>query len=399
MKKIFLSHFFLTTLFLLAFAKNIHALTLEDCENGANDPGCIEILSAKINQLGDQKKTLSNEISQFNSQIQLTQLKITDAQATLEKLEKEIDALGARIGNIAVSVDKLEILLKKRIVATYQQSFISDLEFILTANNFSDFILRAQYLKQVQENDRKILANLQQSKATYATQKDDREIKQVQIEESKRKLEALEISLDQQKAAKQGLLTATQNDESKYQKLLAQAQAELAVAFGGGTETFLRDVSVQENIGSIARHDVSPGCSSGGHLHFEVQKDGSIQNPNNFLKPIGISYSYSDSQKGYYGTVSPSGDLPWPVNEPVYINQGFGTSHGYASFYGSSGHTGIDMQTGSDSGDGDSVKAVKSGKLYGGSYKCGGTYPGSLLYARVKHDDGLDSLYLHIVPH
>lgn len=384
--------------FLFVAAGNIRALTLEDCEKGSTDSGCIEILSKKISELGDQKKTLAGQIAQFNSQIQLTQVKIADAQATIVKLEKEIDALGARIDQVVISVDKLEVLLKKRIVATYQQSFISNLEFILTSSDFSDIMLRIQYLKQVQENDKKILANLQQTKANYANQKDDREEKQAQIEESKKKLEVLKVSLDSQKVSKQALLAETKNDESKYQKLLAQAQAELAVAFGGGTETFLRDVNAQDNIGSIATYDVSPGCSSGGHLHFEVHKNGSIENPNNYLSSKSVSYSYPESQYGYYGTVNPGGDLPWPIGDPVYINQGYGTSHGYASFYGSSGHTGIDMQTGSGAGDGGTVKAVKSGKLYGGSYKCGGVYPGTLLYARVKHDDGLETLYLHMVP-
>lgn len=397
MKKLLL--FLLPILFLSIFALQAKALTLEDCEKPeSTDSGCIEILSKKIGELGDQKKTLSNQISQFNNQIRLTQLKITEAQTTVDKLENEIGALGARIGNIATSVDKLEVLLKQRIVATYQQGFVSNLEIIVSSQNFSDFILRAQYLKQVQENDRKILTNLQQTKANYANQKDDREIKQAQIEESKKKLEALRADINYQKASKQALLIVTQNDESKFQKLLSQIQAEQAVAFGGGTETYLRDVNAGETIGSVATYGASSGCSSGPHLHFEVHKNGSIQDPNNYLKSASVAYSYPESQYSIYGTVNPHGDLSWPINDPIWINQGFGAQK--SSFiYGASGHLGIDMQTGSGNAGGNTVKAVKNGKLYGGSYQCGGSYPGALLYARIKHDDGLETLYMHIVPH
>lgn len=391
---------FMPLLILLFAATRVLGISLEECEKdpSSNVNECIDLFSGKIEELGTQKKTLTSQIVQYDTQIKVTQLKIADAQKTINQLEKEIGVLYFRIGYVSQNINSLEKLVKKRIVATYQQGFISNLELILASNDFSDLILKLQYLKQVQENDKRILASLQQTKSNYANQKDEREEKQAAIEANKNKLEILEVSLDQQKAEKQALLDVTKNDETRYQRLLSQAQAVLAVAFGGGTEAFLRDVNANEVIGSIARHDISPGCSSGGHLHFEVHKDGTIQDPNNYLKSATINYSYQDNQYGYFGTVNPQGDLPWPVNEPIYINQGFGTSHGYAAFYGSSGHTGIDIQTGSDSGAGDQVKTVKDGKLYGGSYQCAGVYPGTLLYSRVKHDDGLDTLYLHMVP-
>src|SRR3989344_5057251 len=206
------------------FLTEVLAVNLDECEKENIPAGivseCIEALSNKVSELSSQKKTLSSQITQFNNQIQLTQLKITDAQKTIEKLEAEIGVLGFRIGYITDSVDRLEKLLKQRIVATYQQSFVSNLELLLTSRDFSDLILRLQYLKEVQENDKKILANLQQTKANYANQKDERETKQATIEENKKKLEALKVNLDQQKIEKQAFLEATKNDEARYQRLL-----------------------------------------------------------------------------------------------------------------------------------------------------------------------------------
>ncbi|MBI3341587.1 hypothetical protein HY024_00530 [Candidatus Curtissbacteria bacterium] len=396
-KKSFIVLFF--TLLISVFAtKAVFSVSLDDCENGSKDSGCIDLLQKKIDDLGNQKKTLSSQITQFNSQIQVTQLKIADAQATVDKLEKEIGALSARIGNINQSVDKLEGLLKERIVATYQQSFVSDLEIILTSSDFSDFILRAQYLKQVQENDKKILTNLQETKSNYANQKDERETKQAQVAASKKQLEGLKASLDSEKAQKQALLVTTQNDETKFQALLSQVQAEQAISFGGGSESFIRDVHTGDSIGSIASWGASAGCSSGPHLHFEVHKDGSIQDPNNYLQSTSYQYNYPDSEQSVYGSVNPHGNLPWPIDGPIYINQGFGAQKN-SFIYGSAGHLGIDMQSGAGSAAGENVKAVKDGKLYGGSIQCGGAYPGSLFYARIKHDDSLDTLYLHMIPH
>jgi len=387
----------LSVILLALSSQKVYSIELSDCDTG-NIPQdkvgeCLDLLSKKISELGSQKKTLSNQIAQFNSQIQITQLKISNAEATLSKLENEINVLGFRIGYVNDSIGKLETLVKQRIVATYQESFVSNLELVLSSNGFSDIILRLQYLKQIQENDKRILASLQQTKSNYANQKDEREQKQAEIEATKQQLLDLRSSLDSQKAEKQAFLTVTENDEAKYQRLLAQAQAELSVAFGGGSETYLRDVNVGDSIGTIAVKSASPGCSSGAHLHFEVHKNGVVQDPNNYLSPRSFSYSYPPEEYSVYGTINPRGDWPWPLNDPIIINQGFGTSFSYASFYGPSGHTGIDMES-SDY----TVKAVKSGKLYAGSFSCGGAYPGTLYYSRVKSDDGIDTLYLHMIP-
>lgn len=389
MKK-FLIFLVLPFLFFFFFPTFIRAVTLDDCEKNPNDNvgECIDILSKKVNDLSFEKKTLTSQIAQFDTQIQLTQLKIRDAQATIDQLEKEINVLGFRIDYVTENIQKLEALVKKRIVATYQQSFVSNLELVLASNDFSDLILRVQYLREVQENDRRILASLNQTRSNYANQKDDREAKQAQIEENKKKLLGLKTSLDSQKAEKQAFLRVTQNDESKYQRLLAQAQAEVAIAFGGGTETYIRDIKAGDSIGSVISG--RSGCSTGTHLHFEVHKNANVDDPNNYLSSTAFDYPYSESDSG---SINPQGSLPWPISSPIHITQGYGmTPYAQSGTYNGNPHFGIDMYT-----DSSTVKAVKDGKLYGGSYS--GCSYGPLIYAKVKHDEGLDTLYLHMIPH
>src|SRR3989344_2043112 len=282
MNKILL--FLLIPLFLLFFsATKIHSVTLDECEkeSSVNVNDCIDLFSQKIGELSDQKKTLASQIAQYDTQIKVTQLKISEASNTIEQLEKEIGILGFRIGYVSESIGRLEQLVKKRIVATYQQSFTSNLELILASDDFADVMLRLQYLKQLQENDRRVLSSLQETRSNYANQKDEREAKQAAIEENKNKLEVLSADLDAQRKDKEAFLSVTKNDEARFQRLLTQAQAERAIVFGGGTDVFMRDVKQNENIGRIASHETSPGCSSGPHLHFEIHKNGSVQDPSN----------------------------------------------------------------------------------------------------------------------
>jgi len=175
--KRFLRFIVLPIFFLVLASSLIHAVNLDDCEKEpTSDIGdCINLFTNKVSELTNQKKTLSSQIAQFDTQIKITQLRISDAQSTISQLEKEIGILGFRIGYVTGSIDKLEVLVKERIVATYQQGFVSNLELVVASNDFSDLLLRLQYIKQVQENDKRILASLQQTKANYANQKDERE--------------------------------------------------------------------------------------------------------------------------------------------------------------------------------------------------------------------------------
>ncbi|MBI2614010.1 MAG: hypothetical protein HYW62_04540 [Candidatus Levybacteria bacterium] len=359
-----------------------------ECDDKAGQEK-VDCLQNKVNDLKGQTKTLSSQISIMDSQIRLTEARIEANERDILDLTLDIDTTTKKIITLQDSLEKIAEVLINRVVATYQAGRVHPLEILLSSSNASNLLTRLNYLRIARDHDKQLMIDVQQAKNDYANQKEIFEAKKKKIETLKLQLEAYNKNLAQQKVAKQQLLIATQADETTYQQLLAQAKAEQAVVFGGGVDSYLRDVNQGDAIGFIASHGVSPGCSSGAHLHFEVQKDGSVQNPNNYLKSANFSYDYGSDSYSYYGTVNPSGDLPWPLNDPLIVHQGYG-SHGFAqNFYSGGVHTGFDLDSGSST-----VKAVKSGKLYGGSYNCSN---GKLYYAKVIHDSGLVTWYLHTV--
>ncbi|MEK7551054.1 MAG: hypothetical protein AAB532_00420 [Patescibacteria group bacterium] len=401
-KSIFLS----TILLVLIFAKGFSlaqtqtptptpssstAATIPECaDQKLNNDQCIEFLKSKINEKEGEKKTLSSQIAVTDNQIKLTEYQIASTQQQITDITLDIDTATKKISGLEKSLSALVEVLLGRVVATYEIGTIQPLQILLTSTDATDFLSRLNYLRLAQAHDKQLIYQTQQAKVDYANQKEIFEEKKTKVEALKIQLETYTSKLEQDKKSKVELLNVTRNDEAKYQRLLQQAQAERAIIFGGGTDSYMRDVNQGDSIGSVASHSVSPGCSSGAHLHFEVQSGGSIQDPNSYLGSASYSYSYSSDSYGYYGTVNPTGNLPWPLNEPITINQGYG-SHGYAkSFYSGGVHTGIDMDSSSST-----VKSVKAGKLYGGSYSCKN---GKLYYAKVVHDGGLTTWYLHMIP-
>ena len=376
-KKLFLPVlFFLSLFFALFLFSNQKIFAQSDVSKYQDIQKKIAETEAKISGLKAQERDLNGQISLINSQINLTELKIEEAEATLNQLEKEIGVLGFRIDYITESVDTLERLLRERIVATYEQSFVSNLELLIASRDFSDLVLRIQYIKHIQENDKKVLASLQETKSNYSNQKDEREVKQAQIEQVKKKLDSNVALLAVQKKEKDGFLAVVKNDEQRYQNELMRLQADAASISQalGNIGAKLGSVSKGEVIASVG----SSGCSTGPHLHLEVYTDAKVEG--------GRIIGNRVDPKPYLE----NGQYERPV--PGY-SQNVTTWYGEVYFLGT--HTGIDIAN----PFGTSIKAMEKGEAYFTSAPCRSNIPGGTPIGKgivVDHQNGLVTLYWHI---
>ncbi|MBI4039950.1 hypothetical protein HY389_01195 [Candidatus Daviesbacteria bacterium] len=350
----------------------------------------ISQLQQQLAQTRDREKSLKSQLEYIDNQTKLTQLKIDQANYQIAKLTQEIADLGNRIVKLSTTVDSISQVLLNRIVQTYKFGDITPLDLLFSSNGFSDMLERLKYLEVAQANDKKVLYQLQATKAAYNDQKTDRQTREAEQQKLKKDLQVYQQQLGEQKQAKNELLRLTQNDEAVYQaKLqaaLAEQQAIISILNGGGNEV----VDGQVNQGDVIGHVIigRSACSSGTHLHFEVHSGGAIQDPNNYLSNTSFQYEDNDNG-GSEGAINPHGSWAWPMDPQIYITQGFGmTPTAKLGWYGGGPHTGIDLYSSS----GSTVKAVRAGKLSHGGIACGG---GTLYYKKVDNGDGTLAYYLH----
>ncbi|HVT01319.1 MAG TPA: hypothetical protein VHE53_03760 [Patescibacteria group bacterium] len=188
----------------------------------------INDYQSKISDLQSQEKTFTSQIAIMDNQIKLTELRINATKEQIAQLEKDIDIAKNKVSNLQSDIDVSTKALVGRIAAVYQVGSIKPWQVFLTANDISDVFTRLTYLRVVQAYDKRKVYAAEQAKNDYANQQDIYQKEQDEAEALNKKLNDYTDQLDQQKADKQTLLTQTQGSEANYQRLLAQAKAQLA---------------------------------------------------------------------------------------------------------------------------------------------------------------------------
>jgi peptidoglycan hydrolase CwlO-like protein len=194
----------------------------------------INEIKKKISESQAQQKTLASAIAYLDDKIELTTVLISQTEQEIKLLEEEIDKLTLKIGRLNESLETASELLLLRIIETYKKGKADPLYLFLTADGFSQFMSRYQYLKIVQAHDKQLLYQMEQTRFNYDSQKTLKEKKQEEKETLVSQLERQNLELDQQKQSKKILLEETKGKEVEYQKILARLRAEKAKLAGAG---------------------------------------------------------------------------------------------------------------------------------------------------------------------
>jgi len=222
---------------------------------GADTAELIKEYEKKLVDIRQQKNTLSTQIQEMDTQMYLTGLTIQRSEAKIIETQSEIEKLGSRIDNLDSSLNTLSKLLLQQITKSYKMRSISLVELLFETKDMNDLANKIKYLRSSQNNNQKLLVQVQEAKSSYEEQKVLREQKKQELDQLIISLNNQKVELKKQQALKQKLLADTNNDETTYQSLLTQAQAQLK-----GFKTFVSSSGSDSTIAANAFGNGSDGA-------------------------------------------------------------------------------------------------------------------------------------------
>lgn len=190
----------------------------------------LEKQAAEYQQIINQKRgeinSLNNQIAIFNARINKLEVEINISQDDIAQTELEIIQLDYGIEEAEEDIlnqkDNLSQVIRQ--IAEYDQ--MNQLEMMLASDNFSDFFNQIAYLDNLQQGVKIKVEELKALKLNLSEDKEDKEAKKERLEGLQEQLVEQKWSLASQRQSRTALLDYTRGQESKYQQMLANVEAQ-----------------------------------------------------------------------------------------------------------------------------------------------------------------------------
>lgn len=175
-----------------------------------------------------EKTTLQNAINKLKTKANSISLQIRSSQTSLTQIKGRIQDTEISINQTISGIDRTKKELSSLLQILYQYGGTSELEILLTNENFQDYFDRTNNVNILQDKIKEKLVEMKVLKGTLTEQKQTLDEKK----DDTQKLLSMQLlqqqELDRNKKEQEKLLTETKGKEANYQKILSEARQRAA---------------------------------------------------------------------------------------------------------------------------------------------------------------------------
>lgn len=327
---------------------------------------------ADVNDEKDKLSDLNQQKQEAESQQQDLENSKAEAQAYIDKVDKELTALATEMYETSQKLENTQKKIKKtkkklknakesintqyddmklRIKYMYENGDTQMMDLLLNSGSFTDFLNKAEYITELSQYDRKMLEKLKKTKKEIADAKST-------LEKEEKNLVAMQKQQESDKSALESLSASKQQELAQYDELISHNEDT--------AKSLENEISAQERRVAAAEQE---SIAAAKRAQQQAQST-----PSTSSTPSAPSHSATVS--GYV----------WPLPGYTTVSSDFG----YRSdpFTGATAyHSGIDMPAPS----GTPIVAAASGTVEWANYSSSaGNWIG------INHGNGVYTVYMHM---
>lgn len=205
-----------------AYGENLNDFYRKQQETRNN----INRLNQEIDQKENALANATKEVEKLDRQIMDSNQKIAQLDSQLAQAVAQVEAANRRLAEAEKRLQERTEVLNKRIRAVYEDGNVTYLEVLLSAKDFTDFLTRLEFVRKIMEQDAKIIAQVKEEKKRVEEEKRFLEEKRREIMAMRQEQEKVRDSLAAQKAAKEAVMRAIEQDKKRLEQALEQEMQE-----------------------------------------------------------------------------------------------------------------------------------------------------------------------------
>ena len=181
----------------------------------------LEILNIKITENLQQVQKMDETISENQKSLDEANKKISEIVTSAKKIQKELNI-------VTKKYNEQKKLLDQRLVAMYEMTDTTYLDYVLTSSSLSDFLSTYYLITELTEYDVNLLETVDREKKTIEKNKNQLEEKKKNLEEERKIQVKTKIILENSKLIRQNYIAKLSEEEKKAQEQLDEYNRQVA---------------------------------------------------------------------------------------------------------------------------------------------------------------------------